>query len=63
MERSNSGDKGDLRDKFEYSQYWFDEMWKSKMARGRVTIKSFNIVMIRQDKKSEVSRSFRTQSH
>ena len=32
MERSNSGD--DLRNEFEHSQYWSDEMWKSKMAGG-----------------------------
>ena len=26
--------KGDLRNKFEHSQYWFGDMWKSKMAGG-----------------------------
>ena len=26
--------KDDLRNKFEYSQYWSDEMWKSRMAKG-----------------------------
>ena len=26
--------KDDLRNEFEHSQYWFDDMWKSKMAGG-----------------------------
>ena len=42
--------KDDLRNKFEYSQYWSDDAWKSKMAGGRATRKDFNIVLIRQDK-------------
>ena len=44
--------KDDLQNKFEYSQYWSDEMWKSKMAGGGgPQEKIFNIVLIRQDKK------------
>ena len=34
MERSNSGVKDHLRNKFEYSQYWSDNVRKSKMAGG-----------------------------
>ena len=34
MVRSNSGLKDYLRNKFEHSQYWSDDMWKSKMAGG-----------------------------
>ena len=32
---------GDLRNKFEYSQHWSDEMWKSKMAGGGGSKKRF----------------------
>ena len=42
MVRSNSGDKKDyLRNEFEHSQYWSDEMWKSKMAGGGGNKKRF----------------------
>ena len=35
MERLNSGEKKEyLRNKFEHSQHWSDDMWKSKMAGG-----------------------------
>ena len=35
MERLNSGDKKDcLRNEFEHSQHWSDEMWKSNVAGG-----------------------------
>ena len=27
--------KDDRRNKFEYSQYWYDDVWKSKMAGGK----------------------------
>ena len=40
--------KDDLQNQFEYSQYWSDDEWKSKVE---ATIKDFNIVLIRQDKK------------
>ena len=33
--------KDDLRNQFEYSQYWSDEMWKSKMAGGGDNKKRF----------------------
>ena len=33
--------KNDLRNKFEYSQYWSDDMWKSKMAGGGGNKKRF----------------------
>ena len=33
--------KDDLRNKFEYSQYWFDDEWKSKMAGGGGNKKRF----------------------
>ena len=32
---------GDLRNKFEYSQYWSDDVWKSKMAGGGGNKKTF----------------------
>ena len=38
--------KHDLQNKFENSQYWSDDVWKSEATR-----KYFNIVLIRQDKK------------
>ena len=34
MERLNSGDEKMIFGKFEYSQYWSDDVWKSKMAGG-----------------------------
>ena len=33
--------KDDFRNKFEYSQHWSDEMWKSKMAGGGGNKKRF----------------------
>ena len=33
--------KDDLRNEFEYSQYWYDEVWKSKMAGGGGNKKRF----------------------
>ena len=33
--------KDDLRNKFEHSQYWSDDMWKSKMAGGGGNNKRF----------------------
>ena len=33
--------KDDLRNKFEHSQYWSDEMWKSKVAEGGGNKKRF----------------------
>ena len=41
MERSNFGVKDDLRNKFEHSQYWSDDVWKSKMAGGGGNKKRF----------------------
>ena len=66
MERLNSGDLKDyLRNDFENSRHWSDEMWKSKMAGGGGNKKRFQyctyppgqeILYLR-------ARSFRTQSH
>ena len=56
----------DLRNDFENSQHWSDEMWKSKWQMAEATRKDFNIELTRQDKKffiSELLRSFITQSH
>ena len=42
MERLNSGELKDcLRNKFEHSQHWSDEMWKNKMAGGGGNKKRF----------------------
>ena len=42
MERLNSGDlKDDLRNTFEHSQHWSDDVWKSKMAGGGGNKKRF----------------------
>ena len=43
--------RDDLRNKFEYCQYWSDDVWKSKMAGCGGNKKDFSIVLIRQDKK------------
>ena len=40
-----------FQNKFEYSQYWSDDVWKSKMAGGGGTRKDFNVVLTRQDNK------------
>ena len=50
--------KDDLRNKFEHSQHWSDDMWKSKMA-WRGGNKNFNIVLTRQDKKFFISELFK----
>ena len=43
MGRSNSGAlRDDLRNKCEHSQYWSDDMWKSKMAEGGGNKKRFH---------------------
>ena len=39
-----------LRNEFEHSQHWSDEMWKSRMAGGGINNKDFNIVLILQEK-------------
>ena len=48
-----------LRNEFENSQHWSDEMWKSKMSGGGATRKDFNIVLIHQDKKFFISELFK----
>ena len=44
-----------LRNKFEHSQHWSDDLWKSKMAGGG----GFNIVLTRQDKKFFIFEPFK----
>ena len=51
-----------LRNEFEYSQHWLDEMWKSKMAGAEATRTDTGIVLI-NSLPQRSSRSFRTQSH
>ena len=51
--------KDDLRNKFEHSQHWSDDMWKSKMTGGGGNKKDFNTVLIRQDKKFFTSEPFK----
>ena len=48
-----------LRNEFENSQHWSDEMWKSKMAGGGGNKKRFNIVLIHQDKKFFIFELFK----
>ena len=60
--------KDDLRNEFENSQHWSDEMWKSEMAGGGGNKEKISMfVLTRQDKEillsPSSSRSFRTQSH
>ena len=43
--------KDDLRNEFENSQYWSDDVWKSKMAGGGGNKKDFNAALTRQEKK------------
>ena len=50
--------KGCLRNEFENSQHWSDEMWKSKME-AEETRKDFNIVLTRQDMKFFISELFK----
>ena len=60
--------KDGLRNRFEYSQYWSDDVWKSKMAGGGGNNKRFQYwtdpsgqeILYLQ---ALSSRSFRTQSH
>ena len=57
-----------LRNNFENSQYWSDDVWKSKMVgRRRQRKQDSSTILIRQDKKfftSELFKvSFMTQSH
>ena len=59
--------KDDLRNKFEYSQHWSDEMWVSRMAGGGGNKKK---IQHRNDPSGQEmllspssSRSFKTQSH
>ena len=42
--------KDDLRNKFEHTQYWSDNRWKSKMAGSGGNKKKINTVLTRQDK-------------
>ena len=51
--------KNDLRNKFEHSQYWSDDTWKSKMTKEEETRKDFNIVLARQNKKFFTSELFK----
>ena len=51
--------KDDLRNKFEYSQYWSDDVWKSRMAGGGGNKKIFQCLLIRQDKKFSTSELFK----
>ena len=59
--------KDDLRNKIEHSQFWSDDMWKSKMAGGGGNKKRLQIlywlVRTRNSLPPSSSRSFRTQSH
>ena len=56
-----------LRNEFENSQHWSDEMWKSKMAGGGGNKKRFQYctesIKTRNSLSPSSSRSFRTQSH
>ena len=59
--------KNYLRNEFENSQHWSDEMWKSKMAGGGGNKEKNSIlywlVRTRNSLSPSSSRSFRTQSH
>ena len=60
--------KDDLRYECEHSQYWSDDVWKSKDGRRRrATRKDINIVLTRQGQENSSwpssARSFRTQSN
>ena len=48
-----------LRNRFEHSQYWSDDVWKSQMAGGGSTIDDFNTVLTREDKKFFTSELFK----
>ena len=56
--------KDDLRTKFEHSQYWSDDVWKSKMAGGGGNKKRFQYCTDPSGKEIlYLLRSFRLQSH
>ena len=58
--------KDDLRNTFEHSQHWSDDMWKSKMAGGGRQQEKISILyrsVRRNSLPPSSSRSFRTQSH
>ena len=59
--------KDDLWNKFEYSQYWSDDVWKSNIAGSGGNNNRFQImywlVRTRNSLSPSSSRSFRTQSH
>ena len=60
MERLNSGEKKEyLRTKFEHSQHWSDDMWKSKMGGSGGNKKNTSIVLIHEDKKCFISELFK----
>ena len=48
-----------LRNDFENSQHWSDDMWKSKMAGGGGNKKKINVVLARLDKKLFTSELFK----
>ena len=51
--------KDDLRNRFEYSQYCSDDVWKNKMAWAEESRKDFNTVLTRQDKKFSTFELFK----
>ena len=59
--------KDGLRNEFEHSQYWSDDVWKSKVTGGGGNKKQVSIlywfVRTRNSLSPSSSRSFRTQSH
>ena len=65
LPREKDGDC--LWNKFEHSQHWSDDMWKSKMAGGGGNKKRFQYCTdppgLRNSSPPSSSRSFRTQSH
>ena len=52
-----------LQNKFEYSQYWSDENGRARWQEAEATIKDFNIVLSRQDKKFFTSEFFKVIQH
>ena len=59
--------KDHLRNKFEYSQYWSDDVWKSQDGRRRRKQEKISVlhssIRTRNSLPPSSSRSFRTQSH
>ena len=51
--------KDDLRNKFEYCQYWSDDVGKARWQEAEATRTDFNIVLTRQDKKFFTSELFK----